>query len=146
MKARIPLIVVATAVLMEWGVRAQLAPTTAPPMFSPWYAESLRGILGMEESDVANLERQLAANPEDFPARLQLMAYHQRGDRAWRPEDRRKRVQHALWLIEHHPDSELLHSPVSRFEPGELPEADYRRAAALWNTATKLRPGDAAVQ
>ena len=30
-----------------------------PLMFSPWYAESLRDILQLEESDVARLEQQL---------------------------------------------------------------------------------------
>src|SRR5678816_277849 len=77
----------------------------APPrMFSPWYADALRDILTLEESDAAGLERRIAANPEDFPARLQLMAYHQRADRAAFPEDRAKRVRHVFWLIEHHPD------------------------------------------
>jgi len=117
-----------------------------PPMFSPWYGESLRDILELEESDVARLEQKLAANLDDFPTRLKLMAYHQRADRAGRQEDRAKRVQHALWLIEHHPDSELLHSPVSRFSQGELTPADYRRAAALWDAGAKAKPGDAAVQ
>jgi hypothetical protein len=115
-------------------------------MFSPWYGESLRDILKLEESDVARLEQKLAANPDDFPTRLNLMAYHQRADRAGRQEDRAKRVQLALWLIEHHPDSELLHSPVSRFSQGELTPADYRRAAALWDAAAKAKPGAAAVQ
>ena len=117
-----------------------------PPMFSPWYGESLPDILKLEESDVARLEQKLAANPDDFPTRLKLMAYHQRADRADRQEDRAKRVQHALWLIEHHPDSELLHSPVSRFSQGELTPADYRRAVALWYAAAKAKPSDAAVQ
>jgi hypothetical protein len=120
--------------------------TPAPPMFSPWYAESLRDILKLEESDVARLEQRLAANPEDFPTRLKLMAYHQRADRAGRKEDRAQRVQHALWLIEHHSDSEVLHSPVSRFSRGELTPADYRRAVDLWDAAAKAKPGDAAVQ
>ncbi|MCZ2157119.1 MAG: hypothetical protein LC114_25025 [Bryobacterales bacterium] len=146
----VPAVLAAAVVLMlrpePGAVRAQSAPTAAPRMFSPWYAESLRDILRLEESDVASLERQLAANADDFPARLKLMAYHQRGDRQDRPEDRGKRVQHALWLIEHHPESELLHSPVSRFAPSELPETDYRRAIALWNAATQARPSDAAVQ
>ena len=122
--------------------RAQ-APAAPPPMFSPWYAESLRDILQLEESDAARLERQLAANPDDFPARLKLMAYYQRADRAGRPEDRAKRVQHALWLIEHHPDSELMHSPVSRFTKGEIAPADYRRAEALWEAAAKVKPNAA---
>jgi hypothetical protein len=120
--------------------------TLSPPMFSPWYAESLRDILDLEESDVARLEQRLAANPEDFPTRLKLMAYHQRADRADHEEDRAQRVQQALWLIDHHPDSELLHSPVSRFSPGELTPADYGRTVALWDVAAKAKPGDAAVQ
>jgi hypothetical protein len=115
-------------------------------MFSPWYAESLRDILKLEKSDVARLEQRLAANPEDFPTRLKLMAYHQRADRAGRDEDRAQRVRHALWLIEHHSDSELLHSPVSRFSPGELTPADYLRTVALWDAAAKAKAGDAAVQ
>jgi hypothetical protein len=46
-----------------------------PPMFSPWYAESLRGILTLEESGAARLEQNLAANPDDFPSLLKLLAY-----------------------------------------------------------------------
>jgi hypothetical protein len=124
------------------GGRGDAQAQQGPPrMFSPGYAESLRGVLEMEESEAAKLEQQLVTSPGDFTARLRLMAYHQRGDRARRPEDRRKRIRHALWLIEHHPDSEILHSHVSRFAPSELPEADYRRALALWNAATRARPG-----
>lgn len=128
---------------------AQLAaqqPPAPPPLFSPWYVEASRGILELEDGDVAQLERQLAADPEDRAARLKLMAYHQRADRATHPEDRDARAQSALWLIEHHPDSELLHSPVSQFAPGELTAEQYRLAVALWETATKARPADAAVQ
>jgi hypothetical protein len=114
-----------------------------PAMFSPWYAEALRDVLQLEEADAARLEQQLAANANDFPTRLKLMAYYQRADRAAHPEDRAKRVRHALWLIEHHPDSELLHSPVSHFSEGELSPAEYRKAVALWEGAPKT---SAAVQ
>src|SRR5438067_7026662 len=103
-----------------------------PPMFSPWYAESLSNILTLEESDVARLERKLASNPDDFPTRLKVMAYYQRADRVGHQEARDKRVQHALWLVQHHPESEILHSPVSRFSKGELTPAEYRRVVALW--------------
>ncbi len=111
--------------------------TLPPPMFSPWYAESLRDILNLEEADVVRLEQRLAGNPEDFPTRLKLMAYHQRADRAGHEEDRAQLVQHALWLIEHHPDSELLHSPVSRFTPymsPERPRGKSGAAASNWTT------------
>jgi hypothetical protein len=115
-------------------------------MFSPWYAESLRGILELEETDVARLERQLAADPDDIPTRLKLMAYEGRADRAPLQEDRAKRVRHALWLIQHHPESELLHSFVSRFSPGELSPTEYRRAVALWDAAARAKPRNAAVE
>lgn len=122
-------------------------PQPAPPrMFSSWYAESLRDILAMEAADVARLEQQLAANPHDFPARLQVMAYYQRADQSGSEESRARRVRHALWLIEHHPDSELLHSPVSHFSQGELRSEEYRRAVALWDRAAKSRPADPAIQ
>lgn len=114
-------------------------------MFSPWYVESLRDILELEETDAARLEQQMAANPEDFPARLKLMAYYRRADRSSRQEDRAKGVQHTLWLIEHHPDSELLHSPLSRFSKAGLTPAEYRRAVDLWEAAAKARRADAAV-
>lgn len=115
-------------------------------MFSPWYAEALRDILKLEEGDVARLEQNLAVNPEDFPTRLKLMAYHLRADRSSHPDDHSKRLRHVLWLIEHHPDSELLHSYVSRFSKGELAPPDYRRAAALWEAAAKANQADAAVE
>jgi len=137
------------AVLAALAIVVVLISQAQPPpprMFSPWYVESLRDILALEESDTARLEQRLATNPDDFPARLKLMAYYQRADQSGRREDRAKRVQHALWLIRHHPDSELLHSYVSRFSKGELAPADYRRAVALWDTAAKAKPADAAVQ
>ena len=135
----------AMAAFLVWFLAAGQA-QAPPPMFSPWYMEALRGILELEESDVARLEQQLAANPDDFPARLKLMAYHQRADRAIHPEDRAKRIRHALWLIEQHPDSEILRSGVAQFARGDLSSTDYQRAAALWDAAARARPGDAAVE
>src|SRR5579863_1192880 len=121
---------------------AQVAPT---PMFSPWYAEALRDILKLEDSEVPPLERKLAANPQDFPTRLKLMAYELRADRVNHPEDRARRVQHVLWLIQHHPESELLHSYVSRVSKRDLGEGAYQRIVALWDAASKSKPRDAAV-
>jgi hypothetical protein len=114
-------------------------------MFSQWYSETLRDVLALEEGDVDRLERQLATNPDDLAARLKLMAYHVRADRAGLREDRRKRLQYAIWLIEHRPDSEILHSSVSRFSKGELSSDDYRRAVDLWNLAVKNVPDNAAI-
>jgi tetratricopeptide (TPR) repeat protein len=115
-------------------------------MFSPWYGDALRDILKLEDPEAARLERKLASNPDDFSARLKLMAYEARADRATHPEERAKRFHHALWLIEHHPESELLHSYVSLFSRGELAAADFQRAVALWEAAAKAWPREAAVQ
>ncbi len=117
-----------------------------PPMFSPWYADALRDVLELEPADADALERQLAQNPEDYRARLKLMAYYCRADRAVHPGDAARRFEHALWLIEHHPDSEILHSYVSRFSTDQLSQAGYKRAAALWEAQSKSHAGDAAVQ
>jgi hypothetical protein len=48
-------------------------------------------------------------------------------------------------LIEHHPDSEILHSPVSRFTHEELTAADYRRCRHV-ECPAKARPANATVQ
>ncbi len=122
------------------------APQGRPPMFSRWYVESVSGVLNMEPVDAARLERKLAANPEDLQARLNLMVYYQRADRAANADDRAKRVRSTLWLIEHHPDSEILHASESHFAKGELSPADYKRAAALWDAASKTNSHDAALQ
>jgi hypothetical protein len=127
-------------------VSGRAATQLPPPLFSPAYVETLRDIAALEESDALRLEQRLAAAPGDLQSRLKLMAYHRRPDRAGRHEDQAKRVRHVLWLIEHHPESELLHSPVSLFSPGELSAADYNRAVALWNAAGSAKRQDAAVQ
>jgi hypothetical protein len=136
----------ARAQLSAPGAALPAAVPSPPRMFSSSYRESLRDILDLEEADVTRLENQLAANPKDFPARLKLMAYHRRVDRSGRAEDRAKLVQHALWLIEHHPESELLRSPVARFLPGELSPLEYQRAIALWDAAAKAHPAAPDVQ
>jgi len=88
------------AVLPVLAVLAALilsgAPPQAPPgMFSPWYAESLRDVLAFEEADAARFERMLAANPDDFPARLKLMGLSSARGSGRSCGGRTKRFQHA---------------------------------------------------
>ncbi len=99
-------VAVLTAIAAVLNVHAQGPP---PPLFSHSYVEALNGTLDLEPIDVARLEQSLASNPDDFAARLRLMAYQRRSDRAGVQEDRTKVIRHTLWLIEHHPDSEILH-------------------------------------
>ncbi|HLK69445.1 MAG TPA: hypothetical protein VKU19_38705 [Bryobacteraceae bacterium] len=133
---------VVSLTVLAWSLPAQ----SPPPMFSASYNQALRDILKLEEADRVTLERNLAVNPEDYVARLKLMAYEARADRLNHPEDRDQRVRHTIWLIAHHPESEILHSYVSGFSRKELSDADYQRAVALWDTATRANQRNARIQ
>ena len=121
----------------QTGSVARRPRKTAPPMFSPAYAEALQGILQLEPSDVAALEARLAKDPDDFGARLKLIAYTMRADRAGLPESRRHRVDLVLWLVEHHPNSEILASPYGTLAPVDLTPEQRERAMSLWASETR---------
>src|SRR5206468_9877826 len=99
-----------------------------PPLFSQAYAEALSDVLALETEDVQKLEQRLTENPDDFAARLKLIAYAMRADRAGLEESRRSRTDLVLWLVENRPDSEILGSPYSIFQPGELSPEQLARA------------------
>lgn len=120
-------------------------PRIPPPMFSGAYVEALRDMLELESEDAARLEARLATDPYDLAARLKLMAYHGRADRAGLAESRRRRAELMLWLVEHQPDSEILRSPCAAFQPGELSPDQFQHAGQLWAAAVKARPSDPAV-
>ena len=123
----------------------EAAPPLPPPVFSANYLAALGGILDLDETGAARLERALAGNAADAAARLQLMAYHGRADNAGDPVHRAKRFRHVKWLIEHDPGSELLRSGFSHFLPKELSAAEEQTAARLWVAAVGRDPGNAAV-
>ena len=116
-----------------------------PPLFSQAYAEALSDVLALETEDVQKLEQRLTESPDDFAARLKLIAYAMRADRAGLEESRRSRTDLVLWLVENRPDSEILGSPYSIFQPGELTPEQLERAMRLWDSAAKARPSDARV-
>lgn len=111
-------------------------------MLSRSYAESLRDLGNWEEADRRRFEAQLKRAPEDAVTRLKLMAYLNRADRAAFPADRAQRLQLAQWLIERHPESEILRSPVAAFSPVDVSRTELRRAIALWEAAAKAHPSD----
>ena len=91
-------------------------------------------VYDLEPADVARLEQTLKANPEDLAARRMLVQYHQRADRV--KLDRAEVIRHTLWLIEHHPESDILRTV--HFQPGELSTAEHREATRLWAIAPKI--------
>ena len=133
---------------IELPKKAQFRLNVVSPLqgTSPQLQKSLIDVIDLTEADAAQLERQLNADPENVSARFKLMAYDQRADRAADPENRARRFQNALWMIEHHPEFELLHSQVLNFSSGEISLVDYRRAVTLWGAASSSHANDATVQ
>lgn len=85
-----------------------------------------RGALTESEADA--LEAQLSSDPNqpDLQSRL-LRHYFSLAGR----EARRARAPHALWLIEHAPESEIAGSALAGFEVALEPET-YDQARQLW--------------
>lgn len=113
------------------------------PMFSSAYLDALQGVTELEPRDAAMLEERLTTDPDDFSARLKLIAYCMRPDRVDLPESRKERIKLVLWLVEHHPDSEILGSPYAVPSASDLAGDQLQRAQAVWETATKGSPADA---
>jgi beta-lactamase regulating signal transducer with metallopeptidase domain len=116
-----------------------------PPMFSRAYVDALQGILELEPSDVTVLEHQLDENPEDFAARLKLIAYCMRADRVSLPESRSRRVGLVMWLVEHQPDSEILGSPYGVLSPDDLTADELAQAARQWEAVAGPGQPDARI-
>jgi hypothetical protein len=142
------------AILLTFGLacaglaRAQQPPVARrvpAPMFSPAYVEALQGILDLEPKDVAALETRLSKNPGDFAARLKLIAYCMRADRAALEVSRMRRAELVLWLVEHQPDSEILASPYATLGPADLKPDQLQRAMQLWRRDRETRANDARV-
>lgn len=88
------------------------------------------------------LERKIANNPDDLVARVALLAYYRKHSLPM------QRVQHAMWLIEHRPESDVFRMAIARILPEDGPantRADYDRAKLLWLQQTARRPDDARV-
>jgi len=84
----------------------------------------------------AAMEQELAANPEDETTRGKLLRYYM----LHRMEDRR--IPLVLWLIDHHPESDLLE--MGGILPFDGPNV-YQEARNHWRTQVSLHPNDARV-
>lgn len=79
--------------------------------------------------EARQFEEQLKRNPEDIRTRALLTAYYHRHAM------RRERLKNVFWLIEHHPESELLQNIAFTIPAEDSPISDmasYERAKALW--------------
>jgi tetratricopeptide (TPR) repeat protein len=110
----------------------------------------LNEVRAMTLEDIERLESELKTNPESAKAREKLLYRYglQSGGQAVIDSQTiiARRREHILWLIEHHPDSDLLGRSFSRISPAGAFQADsqgYEMARKLWLSQT-ARPEAAA--
>ena len=133
---------VLTLVMAATTVHAQGAP---PPLsLLPRDGRTL------SREDAVRLEAHLEQNPEDLPGRARLLGYYfYRSLAVSGPaatHDARRR--HILWLIQHHPESELAGTSEVTIDPVGHALADpegYRVAKAAWLLRMEARKADRAV-
>ncbi len=123
----------------------QLAPARAQGQQKVETGAAVTGapeISKLTSADASRMEQQLVTNPDDLQTRSKLIAYY------FLNGIREPRLTHILWLIEHHPESE-----ITAFNSGGIsPEAnslntigDYERASTLWRQQVAVHPQDAHV-
>lgn len=136
----VPLLYGAAAVQLE----------RTPPVVQPRTADFELAGEGprLTPQEVENLEAHLKTFPEDLTARARLIGYY------FRNAVHSRRLEHVLWLIEHHPESSLLTeasllrtppTAISRGNASLNDPADYERAQALWHQQTVRYGQDARV-
>ena len=84
----------------------------------------------LSEAKAQALEAKLKENPSDIDSRLKLLGYLMQRQFV-RPELGRTRVEHVLWFIEHHPDSEVAGSPLCQVHDPNDPA--YQSVCDAWD-------------
>ena len=130
------LIWISVAVDLESVARAQAKLSTDAD--ATWFGYRTDG--GRPDSttaeQAAQMEQQLAANPEDEATRSKLLRYYFNNNM----DDRRTPL--VLWLIEHHPESALHGYYFAAVSPGGRASGDVQRR---WLPQVELHPDDARV-
>ena len=119
----------------------QLAPALAQEAQEPRAAVP-GGIFRLTPQDAARMEQQVAANPADLQTRSDLIAYY------FVHNQPAPRLNHILWLIQNHPESEVAAFNSVGLSPRPNPlnrPVDYESAAFLWRQQVAVHPTDANV-
>ena len=124
-------------------------PKTLPsPYASMSHSDGYRAILAdgwtLTSDGAAKLESDVERDPENLAGRIRLLSYYTQY--MVLPELRSK---HLLWLIDHHPDSDIfqLSSKVTDIAPdySGVNSPDIERARALWLQQADLYPTNSKV-
>ena len=93
--------------------------------------------------DAEGLEEGLSANPDNLTAREKLIRYYfLEMLTSQMPGLEEKREKHVLWLIEHHPESELAGSPEAEIMPMGFSGSTegYQSGKQLWLQEVEKHP------
>jgi tetratricopeptide (TPR) repeat protein len=116
----------------------------------PTYASIAREGYRLTKVEAEALETALASNPDDLATRAKLLGFYFRGAvPLYGPETTiAARRRHILWLIEHHPGSEVSQLSEATIDAAGHALADrdgYAEAAKLWTQQAQRSGNDAAV-
>jgi hypothetical protein len=117
---------------------AALAPMAAAAQENPAvYPRLARDAAALSRSDAESLEAALNDRPDDLAARARLLGFYFRGAMRLYGHDAtiEARRRHVLWLIAHHPDSEIADLPEATIDRAGHALADpagYEEASSLW--------------
>ncbi len=118
--------------LMLIGLLSLSSASLAVEGASAGKATSVREILRKELSDeeADKLEERLRSHSDNLSMRIQLLGYYFL--KRFQSDSARKACQqHILWIIQHHPDTEIAWNSEARLDPILDMEA-YSRAKELW--------------
>jgi hypothetical protein len=138
------LLAIALATLsVEWAAQAQ---QSRPPT----YASIARDGYRLTKVEAEALEAALASNPDDLATRTKLLGFYFRSAvRVYGPEATiAARRRHILWLIEHHPGSEVSQLAEATIDTAGHALADmngYSEAARLWTEQAQRHGNDPTV-
>ena len=136
-RTRAAVTALACAVVLAGAVacRREPPPLQPDPELARQYDEQARrtarfqAAISLTLDQVDALEARVAADPNDWDAREQLVTYYRAGtDVPWQRKVPGLR-RHALWLIEHHPEHEITAPPLSP----EYDPAGFAAAERLWD-------------
>jgi hypothetical protein len=96
----------------------------------------------MSAAAANQLEQKLLVKPDDLSSRIKLLGYY--SGRNWDSGAGYVRQKHVLWVIEHHPESEIAGLRYAQLDP-ELDGEVYQKGKSIWLKHAKLKPKNATV-
>lgn len=104
-----------------------------------WYLEGRK----MKAEEIAGLQKQVAANPDDLAARVKILGYYlQKG--IFDAGAREVMQPHILWIIRNRPAHEAASGPFCMTD-AIIDAARHKEQAAAWEEQLAAHPNDLAV-